>query len=717
MNETAGAYHVLAASPPGDAKTRVLKHGDTFAVFDHYGDIVPGGLGEEGLYHQGTRFLSRLVLTLEGQRPFFLSSRIPAQSRQLTTVLTNPDVSADGRLRLQLGTLHIVVRQFLWQGVLYQRVQVANHGLDPVVTALEWHYEADFVDIFEVRGVTRTTRGRRLRSDVTSSHVVLGYRGLDDVERRTRLEFSPPLDAATESCGRHTLHLQPREAVAFELAARCQLATERPRTLPFGVAREAADADLRQSGLEWVRVRTSNERVNRWLARALADLQMLTTALPSGPYPYAGVPWFNTPFGRDGLVTALQCLWLNPALARGVLAYLASTQATELRPDEDAEPGKILHETRRGELAACGEIPFGRYYGSVDSTPLFVVLAGAYWERTGDEAFLRSLWPAVESALDWIDRYGDSDGDGFVEYQRQAATGLLHQGWKDNDDAIVHEDGTLAEGPVALCEVQAYVYAARLAGASVAATLGMAARADMLTRQAATLKAAFDRAYWCDDLGTYALALDGHKRPCRVRTSNAGQCLFSGIATPERAATLARTLMRAESFSGWGIRTLAATERRYNPMGYHTGAVWPHDNALIALGLSRYGFRREPARLFQSMFQASLHFDLQRMPELFCGFQRQPAEPPVPYPVACTPQAWASGSAFLFLQACLGARIDHGASRIVFETPSLPAGLTELRIHGLAFREGVVDVKIAREHDGVEVTLLRSTASVDVFTV
>ena len=717
MTDTGGAaaYHVLAASPPGDPRTRVLKHADTFAVFDHVGDIVPAGLGEEGLYHEGTRFLSRFALTLEMQRPFFLSSRIGVHSSALTTVLTNPDLSAEGRVRLPLGTLYLVVTKFLWQGVLYQRVQVANHGLEPVESALEWHYDADFADIFEVRGVTRRTRGRVLPPEVAADRIVLSYLGLDGAERQTRLEFQPPLTEATDTHGRHCLSLQPREECVFELSVICQQrASDPPRRLAYAVARSAAIAERRDAAAAWSKVRTSNERINRWLARASADLQMLTTALPTGPYPYAGVPWFNTPFGRDGIVTALQCLWVNPALARGVLAYLASTQATEERPEDDAQPGKILHETRSGELAALREIPFGRYYGSVDSTPLFVLLAGAYWERAGDRAFIQALWPAVEAALEWIDRYGDADGDGFVEYQRQSSAGLLHQGWKDADDAIVHQDGRIAEGPVALCEVQGYVYAARIAAASLATALGLSRRADTLMRQADALETAFDRAFWCPDLGTYALALDGGKQPCRVRSSNAGQCLFTGIVRPERAEILARTLMDAESFSGWGIRTLAATERRYNPMGYHTGAVWPHDNALIGEGLGRYGFRREPARLFQAMFQAGLHFDFQRMPELFCGFQRLAAEPPIPYPVACAPQAWASGSVFLLLQACLGLHIDQRGSRVVFTQPSLPAGLTELSIQGLVMGDRRIDVRIVRRGTTVDVDLVGRAHAIDL---
>ncbi|HVO23920.1 MAG TPA: amylo-alpha-1,6-glucosidase [Candidatus Margulisiibacteriota bacterium] len=719
------AAHILAASSPADERTRVLKHGDTFAVLDRYGEIKSGGLGEEGLYHDGTRFLSCLLLELEGQRPFFLSSTVREENDQLAVALTNPDLLRNGELWLPLGTLHLALRKFLWRGVWYQQLRVKNHARERVDTTLGLHFDADFADIFEVRGMKRAARGQDLAPQVTSEHVVLGYRGLDGVVRRTRLHFEPQPSSLTVSTARFELSLLPQQeatlllTVACERPSECGLSSESamPRPLAFDDARAEAQSDLERYRAWSCHVRTSNGQINAWINRAVSDLHMLTTELPTGPYPYAGVPWFNTPFGRDGIITALECLWLRPQFARGVLAYLAATQATEIIPEQDAEPGKIVHEIRRGEMATLKEMPFGCYYGSVDATPLFVLLAGAYFERTGDRAFIESLWPNVDAALHWIDRYGDRDGDGFVEYHRQSADGLVHQGWKDSDDAIFHADGSAARGPIALCEVQGYVYAARRAGSALAAALGQAERAAQLTRQAEDLRDRFEQTFWCEDLSTYALALDGDKQPCRVRTSNAGQCLFTGIAGTERARRVARTLLASESFSGWGVRTVAACESRYNPMSYHNGSVWPHDNALIAQGLARYGQAEQALQIWTGLFEAALHFDLHRMPELFCGFAQDPGEGPVPYPVACAPQAWSAASVFLLLQACLGLEINAPEVRVSFTRPQLPSSLGELRIHNLEVAGASVDLLLVRHEHDVGVNVLRRDGDLQVLVV
>jgi glycogen debranching enzyme len=715
--EEVGLHHILAATSVADERTRVLKQGDTFAVFDHYGDIKPGGLGEEGLYHEGTRYLSCLLLELEGSRPFFLNSTVRNENDQLTITLTNPDLVRDGSIWAPLGTLHIVQKKFLWQGVCYQQLQVKNHGLCLLEVSLTLHFEADYADIYEVRGLRRKARGEDLPPEIAGDRAVLSYQGLDGVIRRTILQFTPPPSILTSSTARLDLSLSPQEEMKFCMRVGCERQPETRQLLTFDNARTEAETDLERYKAWSCHLCSSNERFNIWVNRAVSDLHMLTTELATGPYPYAGLPWFNTPFGRDGLITALQCLWLRPGLAQGVLAYLASTQATEVIPEQDAEPGKILHETRSGEMATLKEMPFGRYYGSVDATPLFVLLAGAYYERTGDRAFVESLWPHVEAALRWIDDYGDRDNDGFVEYLRQLPDGLLHQGWKDSDDAVFHADGSLACGPIALCEVQGYVYAARRAGAMLAAVLGRAERAAELARQAETLRERFEEAFWCEELSTYALALDGDKRPCRVRASNAGQCLFTGIARPERAQQVARTLLHPESFSGWGIRTLAASEVRYNPMGYHNGAVWPHDNALIAQGLARYGFSEKALQIMTGLFEAGQYFDLHRMPELFCGFLQDPGEGPTCYPVACAPQAWAAASVLLLIQACLGLEINGLEAQIYLTRPRLPALLGELRIHNLEVAGATVDLLLVRHEHDVGVTVLRRDGDVRIMVV
>jgi glycogen debranching enzyme len=460
-------------------------------------------------------------------------------------------------------------------------------------------------------------------------------------------------------------------------------------------------------------ITTSNERFNQWLRRAAADVRMLVAGTPYGDYPYAGVPWFSTPFGRDGLITALQLLWVNPRLARGVLGYLAAMQADAVDETRDAEPGKILHETRSSEMARLGEVPFGRYYGSIDATPLFVIVAGAYFERTDDREFIARLWPHIERALEWIDRFGDRDGDGFVEYARGSATGLIHQGWKDSQDSVFHADGALADPPIALCEVQAYVYDAKRRAAGIADALGHQPRAARLREEAEQLRVRFEERFWCEERSTYALALDGQKQPCRVRTSNAGHTLFGGIASQPRARRVAEGLVADDMFSGWGIRTVSAVESRYNPMSYHNGSVWPHDNALLVDGLSRYGFDDLIAPAFAGWFEASGHVD-SRLPELICGFHRRAGEGPTLYPVACAPQAWASGAVFQFIQACLRLSYDAGRRVLTVHRPFLPAFLRHLEFHNLELPCGRMDLRFDRGPAGVTVTVLGQDQNTDL---
>jgi len=709
-----GPFHVLATSSLTDAQTRVLKHGDTFAVFDRYGDARPGGLNEQGLYHESTRFLSCSILELDGNRPFFLSSTVHDENDRFDAHLTNPDLLEGDRVRAPLGTVHLAVEKFLWRAACYQQMRVSNYGRETVSVSLRLRFGADYADIFEVRGQHRPARGRDLPPEVSADQVILGYHGLDDVLRRTLLDFTPMPTTLTGDAAGWELTLAPGTDLTLAVAIGCEKQSKPVRLLPVPVARDEAAAEQGRSQAWSCRLVAVNGQFNAWFNRAVSDLHMMVTALPTGPYPYAGLPWFNTPFGRDGLVTALECLWMRPDLARGVLSYLASTQATAVEPDKDAEPGKILHETRTGEMAALKEMPYGQYYGSVDATPLFVLLAGAYFDRTGDGEFVQSLWPGITAALDWINEYGDLDGDGLVEYQRKTPAGLSHQGWKDSDDAICHPDAEPAEGPIALAEVQGYVFAAWRAGARLAQVLGRPRIAAALTARAEALRLRFEELYWCEDLGTYALALDGAKKPCRVRSSNSGQCLFTGIADAPRARRVVQTMLHPDSFSGWGIRTLAAGEVRFSPLSYHNGAVWPHDNALIAWGFARYGETKAAARLLAGLFEAGQYFDLNRMPELFCGFARHAGVGPIPYPVACSPQAWSAASVFLLIQASLGLSVDGLLGRVVFSHPVLPSSLPELRIFDLEVGGGRVDLLLTRHDDDVSIRVLRRQGDVSV---
>jgi glycogen debranching enzyme len=511
--------------------------------------------------------------------------------------------------------------------------------------------------------------------------------------------------------------LPPQESVTLLCTVSCEAEQKTGALTSFEEAFSALRSALTTRRAERPHIETANQEFNAWISRSTADLEMMMTATPHGIYPYAGVPWFSTPFGRDGIISALELLWIDPSVARGVLSYLASTQATEVNPLQEAEPGKILHETRGGEMAALGEIPFGRYYGSVDATPLFVVLAGEYHERTADRAFIESIWPNVEAALGWIDTYGDPDRDGLVEYMRKSPDGLVHQGWKDSQDSVFHADGTLAEPPFALCEVQAYVYLAKRRAAELSLVLGHERQAADFLADAERLRERFEALFWCDELSTYALALDGMKQPCRVRTSNAGHCLFGQIASPQRAAATVRTLVANDMFSGWGIRTVGALQARYNPMSYHNGSVWPHDNAVIARGCAQYGLTTAVATVFRGLFDLSLFVDLTRMPELVCGFERRPGEGPTLYPVACAPQSWAAAALFMLLQSSLGLAIRAPQQRLVFERALLPDFLPWVRILNLRVGDASVDLLIERHEFDVGIRVLRRSGDVEIIAV
>jgi len=701
---------------PAARPRRALKHDDTFVVLDSHGDIGASAGGPDGLFNADTRYLARLELVLDGVQPLLLGSNLRDDNSALTVDLTNPDVYRNERIVLQKDMLHIVRTIFLWRGTAYQRIGLQNHGENTASFDLTLLFDNDFADLFEVRGERRLRRGIGSSKLLGPADVALEYSGLDGKPRSTALQFDPRPTRLAVNAGTFHLDLAPQQASSLFVSVACN----KPAALkpsPFFRGLLAHRREMRQSTSGATSIETSNNIFNEVLCQSMADLNMLMTETPQGRYPYAGIPWYSTTFGRDGLITALQMLWIDPRVARGVLKRLAFYQAKSIDPLADAEPGKILHEMRGGEMAALREVPFAQYYGSVDATPLFVLLAGLYVERTGDDETLAELWPAIEAALRWIDGAGDPDQDGFVEYQRASEQGLANQGWKDSYDAIFHADGRLAEGYIALSEVQGYVFAGKHLAARCALRLGLVDRARQLEADAQRLAERFEEAFWCDDLGTYALALDGAKQPCKVRTSNAGQLLFTGIARTDRARMVASDLMSNKFFSGWGIRTVARGEARYNPMSYHNGSIWPHDNALIALGLARYGLKHSVEHVFKGLFDAASYMDLRRLPELFCGFQRERRRGPTLYPVACAPQAWASATPFTLLEAALGLEFDVQRGEIRLRNPRLPAFLNEVILRELQLGSSSVDLRVRRHGDDVSLEVLRTRGQIQVSIV
>ncbi|MDG4879764.1 amylo-alpha-1,6-glucosidase [Mesorhizobium sp. WSM4884] len=671
-----------------------LKQGDCFAVTDAYGDIRGAG---DGFFRDDTRVLSEFRLTVGGRPMSLLGASLSQDNVLFTSNLTNlPIQSAAGR-DIPQGAIHIERVRLIWQDRLFDRITLSNYSREHSTIAVSLHFAADFRDMFEVRGSTRPKRGTVHVAKTDKASVLLGYDGLDGLPRLSVISFSQAPDRLGDNRADFLIAVTKRSSKVLYVEVGPEVA-DIPGRDRFRAAAARARFGMRAKRRHGATVHSSGRVFNDWVERARADVALLTTELSTGPYPYAGIPWFSTAFGRDGVISGLQMLWLNPGLARGVLAFLAEHQATETSPFIDSQPGKIMHETRKGEMAALRELPFGRYYGGVDTTPLYIHLACAYADRTGDMAFIDTLWPSLKAAAEWTEEA--SRATGFVTYQRAAESGLANQGWKDSIDSVFHADGRMPKGPIALVEVQGYVFAAYRGLAALARRRGEYAEAEHWENRAEEMRVAVERDFWVDDLNFYAIAIDGEGQPCKVRTSNAGHLLYVGLPQPERAKIVADQLLSASFHSGWGLRTLADDAIFFNPMSYHNGSIWPHDTALCGVGLARYGERDSVVRLMSGTFESAVHFNM-RLPELFCGFTRSPGEAPIAYPVACLPQAWSAGSTFMLMQACLGLEIDGWEGELHVTRPRLPIGIDTLTLRHLSVGGKSVDLAFQRVGDRV----------------
>jgi glycogen debranching enzyme len=698
------------AQTPSPEELFVLLGDETMHVADAYGDIQGG---EDGVFKEDTRILSRYLLTLAGKRPTLLSATVSQDNVYFISHLTNHALPLLGEDKFPQGVLHIERKRFIGSGRLFECISLMNYSDRSSVVPLDLEVAADFRDMFEVRGQRRASRGTQAKPVAGDRHIAFAYVGLDNQRRSMAISFSETPSRLGEHGASFEIDIPARAGKALYIEV--GTAPDAPSRARFRAAAARARKAMQKKQRSGASVKVSGRLFQGWLDKSRADLALLTAELPSGPYPFAGVPWFSTPFGRDAIITAHQLLWINPSLARGVLSYLGAHQAKEVSTFRDAEPGKILHETRKGEMSSLNELPFGRYYGGVDTTPLFIMLAGAYVKRTMDHEFIEHLWPALELAAQWVESNALKNSDGFLTYARGEASGLANQGWKDSHDSVFLADGTSPEGPIALIEVQGYAYSAYVTMAELSTIRGQVDSAEYWKARSEAMREAVERCFWLPDKQFYALALDGHGTRCEVCSSNPGHLLFTGLPSPERGRKVAQRLLSRSLNSGWGVRTLATDEARYNPMSYHNGSVWPHDVALCAAGIARYGERAGAVALLSGIFEAAVYFDM-RLPELFCGFGRSaPCVSPTAYPVACLPQAWAAGSVFMLLQACLGIRIEAAQRLIVITDPQLPIGIDWLELKNIRFTDHCVDIRFQRVGKRVTAYLDRQSGPTQVF--
>ncbi|MEW6057066.1 MAG: glycogen debranching N-terminal domain-containing protein [Bdellovibrionota bacterium] len=707
-----------------------LKDNRLFAVLDAKGESPSIYRKELGYYFRDTRYLTTWDLTVNGQQLIHLSHNLRGLGNSCVFTLTNRDLpTLDGKSRILRDNLLMRKIVTLYQDTVFEHIEFTNYSKEPQLIEIQQAAESSFDDIFEVRGFSRRTRGEVLNPSAGRSFpgVVLEYRGLDDKLRRTYIQTysgTPRIELYGKTAVlTHRVLLQPKcrydlkTVLSFDQPSDGKLAGESFREITVSEHNHLVDSTNSHAYLGEANIESDNPIFDRCIKNARLDVEMLTTFDSSTGlvYPYAGIPWFSAPFGRDGLITAYQCLPWFPNLAAGVLEYAFRTIGTAIDAFTDEEPGKIFHEVREGEMANMREVPFIPYYGSADSTPLTLILLGEYIAWTADYKRLREWWPAAKKALGWLDEWGDSDGDGFLEYIKKSATGLDNQGWKDSHDSVMYENGELARPPIKLCEVQGYAYRAKRVMALLAPLAGEPALAAVLDQQALKLRESFQRHFWDPQERYIYLALDGKNRPCKVMSSNQGHCLWSGIVDPSQSESIANHLMSARLFSGYGIRTLAADERAFNPMSYHNGSVWPHDNSIIAEGLRMYSQSTHLQSLGDALFDVAGVSDDFRLPELFCGFRRRNLEPPVPYEVACRPQAWAAGSIFLVLKALLGIQMKIDFNTVVFRNPLLPSRVSSLELKDLHIRESSIQGAVYRGRGNVcQVEILNRKGPLEV---
>lgn len=670
-----------------DPFVMTLNHGETFGIFDRHGDIINIGKTPQGIFFEGSRHISCMAFELNGTKPLLLSSTIREDNDSLTIDMANSAMTC-GERQVQDSTVYVRKLKRIRNEGFSETLSFKNFNSFALKLTCSIRFEADFKDVFELRGFHCETCALAPKTELDSGKLHFRYLGRDGIQRLSLIHCDDVNTRIEKDSLVYEVELKPGESKEFEFYVGFERSVPEDKLHLFEGELNRKPVSISALKKELPIIHSSNAHFNHWILRSTLDLLALTSCYGENLYPMAGVPWYNTPFGRDGLITCYQTLFAAPFLTKNVLLFLAHYQSAKDDANSDAEPGKILHELRKGELANIGALPFKKYYGAVDSTFLFIWLTGIYYFRTGDSATLDAIWPAFERALDWAQEFADLDGDGFFEYEKRNPVGLDNQCWKDSWDSISHRDGRLARAPLALVEVQGYAYKAFMCAKKLYELKGRVDKAVGYLNKAVKLKKKFNESFWMEEFGFYALALDASKNPCRVLSSNAGHVLATGIADEEKASLVGKKLFEEELFSGWGIRTLGSAEERYNPMSYHNGSIWPHDNSMIALGLKKYGQINRFHQLAQAMFDTAVNMENMRLPELFCGFGKSANESPTLYPVSCSPQAWASGSVFLLINSMLGIKVRALAKSVSFDRPSLPDYLEWIVIKELPLGDG-----------------------------